>query len=186
MHNEILKSLFRVLPFLIVIIIIVVLIKKGKINAIDIGLQKPITLTRMLVCIGLFVLYVLATELLLHKYKLLQVEAWSKPLLPSIIIIVGIVLLAPVAEELLFRGLLLFKLTKRMNRHLAIILISIFFVALHNFAYQNSLGSNIGIAQSFIDSVLFSYARYYTKSLYSSMGMHMFGNTVAVVERFVL
>ncbi|MEO6229904.1 MAG: CPBP family intramembrane glutamic endopeptidase [Ferruginibacter sp.] len=186
MQNEILRSILRVLPFLIVVIVIIVLIKRKKINPLDIDLQKPVSYGRFFTCLMAFAAYTLLTELVLYKMDLLQVDAWTKSLLPSVIQIVGIVILAPIAEELLFRGLVLSKLIKAgVNQHLAIIIISALFVAAHQFTYQNTITSNIGIVQSYVDAVLFSYARFYTKSLFTSMVMHSFGNAVAVVERFI-
>ena len=118
--------------------------------------------------------------------ELLRVDAWKKSLLPSIIQIVGIVILAPTAEELLFRGLVLSKLIKAVvNKHLAITIIAALFVLAHHFTYENTMAGNIGIVQSFVDAVLFSYARFYTKSLFTSMALDSFGNAVAVVERFI-
>ena len=187
MQNELLKSILRVLPFLIVVIIITILIKRKKISPLDIDLQKPVFKGRFLACVMAFAAYTLLTEFVLYKIDLLQVDVWKKSLLPSFIQIVGIVILAPIAEELLFRGLVLSKLIKAaVNKHLAIVIISILFVASHHFTYQNTLTSHIGIIQSFVDAVLFSYARFYTKSLYTSMAMHSFGNAVAVVERFLM
>jgi membrane protease YdiL (CAAX protease family) len=62
---------------------------------------------------------------------------------------------------------------------------AVLFVLLHNFAYENTVSSNIGIVQALIDASLFGYARYYTKSLYTPMLMHALGNAVAVFERFI-
>jgi len=121
MENEIIKSIARVLPFLIVVIVIAVLIKKKKINLLEIDLQKTVSNGRFSTCVMAFAAYTLLTEFVLYKMELLQVDAWKKSLLPSIIKIVGIVILAPVAEELLFRGLVLSKLIKAgVNKHVAI------------------------------------------------------------------
>lgn len=186
MQNEILKSIVRVLPFLIVVVVITILIKKKKINPLEIDLQKPVSTGRFFACVMAFAAYTLLTEFVLYKMELLQVDAWKKSLLPSIIQIIGIVILAPIAEELLFRGLVLSKLIKAgVNKHLAIMIIAALFVLAHHFTYENTMAGNIGIVQSFVDAVLFSYARFYTKSLFTSMAMHSFGNAVAVVERFI-
>jgi membrane protease YdiL (CAAX protease family) len=103
------------------------------------------------------------------------------------ILIPGAIILAPIAEELLFRGFILnLLIKKKINNHLAILMQSCFFVLLHNFTYQNTLSSNIGIAQSLIDAMLFGYARQYTKSLYTPITMHITGNVIAIIETFVL
>ncbi|MBF4470039.1 CPBP family intramembrane glutamic endopeptidase [Flavobacterium sp. HJJ] len=98
----------------------------------------------------------------------------------------GAVILAPIAEELLFRGCILNLLNKKkINNHLAVLIQACFFVLLHNFTYQNTMSSNIGIVQSLVDAILFGYARQYTKSLYTPITMHMTGNAIAVIERFI-
>jgi len=134
------------------VVVIAVLIKKKKIDPLEIDLQKPVFAGRFFACVMAFAAYTLLTEFVLYKMELLQVDAWKKSLLPSIIQIVGIVILAPIAEELLFRGLVLSKLIKAgVNKHLAILIISALFVALHNFSYQNTMPSNIGIVLGFVD-----------------------------------
>ena len=75
---------------------------------------------------------------------------------------------------------------KKIKENYAILIQAIFFVLLHNFTFQNTLSSNIGIAQSLIDAILFGYARQYTKSLYTPITMHITGNAMAIIERFIL
>ena len=72
-----------------------------------------------------------------------------------------------------------------LNIHFAIFIQACFFVLLHNFTYQNSLSSNIGIVQSLIEASLFAYAKYHTKSIYTPITMHMTGNFIATFERFI-
>ena len=116
---------------------------------------------------------------------LLEITPWNHPLFASIIRIAGAVILAPIAEEFIFRGLFLNMLIKRkLNLHLAIFMQAVVFVLLHNFTYQNSLSSNIGIVQSLADAMLFGYAKYYTKSIFTPMAMHITGNAIATLERF--
>jgi len=59
-------------------------------------------------------------------------------------------------------------------------------VLLHNFTYENTMASNIGIVQSALDAVLFGYARLYTRSLVTPITMHLSGNAIAIAERFIL
>jgi membrane protease YdiL (CAAX protease family) len=186
MNPEIRTSLLRVLPFAIVLIIILVRIRQGKIQRQDIDLKKPYSIGRFLLWTLSFLLFVLTTEWIFFRLGVLEVSKWTHPPGPSVIRILGAVVLAPITEELLFRGLILNVLKKRVNTHLAILIQAIIFVLLHNFTYANTMGSNIGIVQGLIDASLFSYARFHTRSLYTSMTMHMTGNLIAIAERFVL
>jgi membrane protease YdiL (CAAX protease family) len=66
------------------------------------------------------------------------------------------VIIAPIAEELIFRGLFLNKLIGlKINKHIAIFILALIFVGVHSFAFENTLSSKIGIAQTFIDASLF-------------------------------
>lgn len=186
MNIEIKQALLRVLPFAVILLILVLAIKRGKINRAEIGWITPAPWSKFVQWCALFFVFVIAVEVVLYYLKILEPESWNHSFLPSIIRILGAIVLAPVTEEIIFRGLLLSKLqTKLNNLHAAIILQAIIFVLLHNFAYQNTLTSNIGIVQSCIDASLYGYARYYTKSLYTPIFMHMSGNFVAVFERII-
>ena len=121
------------------------------------------------------------------KLEILEIDKWNHTLIPSAIRIVGAVILAPITEELFFRGIFLHKLVGwKLNKHLAIFIQSCIFVSFHAFAYQNNLASNIGIVQTFVDATLFGYAKYQTKSIYTPIAMHMTGNLIATLERFIL
>lgn len=187
MNDEIRLALLRTLPFLIVIIIIAILTKRKKVKLQDLDMRKPFSFKLFLIWTLGFLLYSLFIEFQLASFSILEVNTWRHTRSGSIILISGIVIFAPIAEELLFRGLILNVLIKkRINAHLAILIQACFFVMLHNFTYEFTLASNIGIAQSFIDATLFGYARRATQSLYTPITMHMTGNAVAIIERFIL
>jgi membrane protease YdiL (CAAX protease family) len=187
MNPEIKSVLFRIIPFILVIFIIGLRIRQQKINRFDLSLNKPKSYSSFMLWTLGFLAFVLLTEYILFKLGILEADPWDHPLFSSILRITGMVILAPVAEELLFRGLLLNMLIKRkLNLHLAILIQACFFVLLHNFTWQNTLSSNIGIVQSLTDACLFAYARHYTRSLYTPITMHITGNLVATLERFIL
>lgn len=186
MNDEIIKSLIRVLPFLAILILFPILVKRKKVKTSEIFLQRPILLRKYLYWTIGFLLFVLATEMLLYRVGLLEVDAWNHPLMPSIIRIAGAVILAPIAEELIFRGVIFTQISKKIKSiHVAVLIQAIVFVLLHNFTYENTLSSNIAIVQSFVDALLFAYARVYTKSLFTSITMHITGNLIATIERFI-
>lgn len=186
MNEEIKSALIRVLPFAVILFILFLRVSRGKPNAQDLYLNKPSSTNRFFLWTVGFLSFVLLTEFTFYKLGILDIDKWNHPLLPSIIRVLGAVILAPIAEELIFRGFILNMLTKRkLNLHLAIFIQACFFVLLHNFTYQNNLSSNIGIVQSLIDATLFGYAKYNTKSIYTPITMHMTGNFIATFERFI-
>jgi membrane protease YdiL (CAAX protease family) len=188
MNHELKMSLIRILPFIVLIAVVSIRIKQGKFTKQELFIQKPQPMYRFFAWVFAFLVFILTTEFILFKNDLLEVAPWNHTLLPSILRITGAVLFAPIAEELLFRGILLGKLTQnnRVNLHLAVFIQAVLFVVVHNFAYENTFTSNLGIAQTFLDACLFAYAKIHTKSIYTPMAMHMSGNIIATLERFIL
>jgi membrane protease YdiL (CAAX protease family) len=183
--QEFQSALLRVLPFVVVPVIFRMRIKQGKLDGAALGIQTPDSPAKYLYwCFG-YLSFVLLTEYMLYRNGVLIVSKWNHPLGPSMIRIVGAVVLAPLAEELMFRGAILNLLMKKMRVPFAIVLQALLFVVAHAFTYQNTLESNIGIMQGLVDATLFAYARLSTNSIYTSMTMHATGNLVATAERFV-
>lgn len=187
MEDPIVRALVRVAPFVLLIAVLSLRIRQGKLNAQELALRAPDSAGGFLLWWGGFCLLILATELLLWRHGLLETTPWRHELAPSVIRIVGMVALAPVAEELLFRGVLMNFLRRRLgNVHVAVALQAIAFVAVHSFTYDNSLGARIAVAQTLLDAILFGYARLHTRSLLTPIAMHATGNAVAVIEMFIL
>lgn len=185
--NEPLKIAIRILPFVAIIFFILLNVKKGKLSSDEIGLHPPHKLQHaFLWCIG-FLVFCILTELVLFRFGFLEVQHHTFKPLTSSVKLIGIILLAPVAEELLYRGLFLSKLIGfKINKHLAIGIIAILFVIMHSFVFENTLASKIGIVQTFVDATLFGYARLTTKSIYTPITMHITGNLIATAEMYLL
>lgn len=187
MDEELKQVLFRVLPFLAVLLGVAVGLGRGKVSMDELCIRRPVTYGRLLLWWGGFTAFAVAAEVTLHHFGLLRVSPWEGTFLPSTLKVIGIVILAPVAEELAFRGLLLSRLAKwGVSQQVAIILQAALFVAIHSMAFEFTLLSSIGKAQIFADALLFAFARYSTKSIYTPMVMHATGNLVAVLEQFIL
>ncbi|PZX93057.1 hypothetical protein DOS84_11850 [Flavobacterium aquariorum] len=145
MNEEIKSALIRVVPFVMILAGLFIASKRRKIDrAVDLGLQKPNSMTHFFFFTFGFLGFILLTEFFLYKLGILEIDKWNHAFFPSIIRIVGAVILAPISEELIFRGLLLSKLSKKVN-----------------------------------------YARQFTKSIYTPIAMHIMGNFLATLERFI-
>ena len=185
--NEILKVLIRILPFLVILLVIKIRLKQKKITTAELDLQEPNSIKKYFIWCVSFLLFCLITEYVLSLNGMLEVGKRSFNLIPSVLKIIGMVLIAPIAEELIYRGLFLNKLISlKINKHAAIFIIALIFVGVHSFTFENTLSSKIGIAQTFIDASLFSYARLSTKSIYTPITMHIMGNLIATLEIFLL
>jgi membrane protease YdiL (CAAX protease family) len=186
MNPELKSALIRIIPFVFILLGLFIANKRKKVTVEDLGLQKPTSAKQYFSWIIGFLVLAVLIEFCLYQQGILEIDKWNHTLYPSILLIFGAVFLAPISEELIFRGLILTKLTQRkVNIHLAILMQACFFVLLHNFTYQNTLSSNIGIAQSLMDACLFGYARQYTKSISTPITMHITGNCIATLERFI-
>jgi membrane protease YdiL (CAAX protease family) len=107
------------------------------------------------------------TELLLHTSLPLRIYLGFSALV-----------LAPLAEELLFRGILFPFVSRRLNVPLGMLLVSLLFALLHF-----HLASFVGL---FLISMAFCFAYWRTGSLWVSIGMHMLFNAVNVVMLFTV
>lgn len=92
------------------------------------------------------------------------------------ILVVGIV--APFAEELLFRGIIYNKLIKNISIRGTIIIQGILFGAYHMNLVQGLYASLLGI--------VFGYVTFKTKSIWPAIIMHMVNNTVSVTVPYIL
>ena len=178
-----LSSVLRVAPFLVILAVIAARVRFGGIQPAELGWQRPRSWLTAFGWWAFFLVFALAVELLLYSYHELEFGGFKHRGFDAGLRIVGMILLAPVAEELLFRGLFLNWLTKHLkNPHAAVAAQAAVFVALHAFAYSGTFAGNVGIVQSFIDACLFAYARRHTDSIFTPIAMHMTGNTIAVLE----
>ena len=185
--NELIKILLRILPFLVIILVLALNVKRGKISKEDLALLKPNTLTKAIIWCTSFLIFCVLTEVLLFHYHLLEIKPHVFDVKTSMLKIIGMVLLAPIAEELLYRGLFLTKLIQfNVNKHVSIFIIAIVFVLVHSIALEHTLSSNIAFIQIFIDATLFGYARLTTKSIYTPIAMHVIGNLIASAEMYLL
>lgn len=126
----------------------------------------------------------LALELLLYRFQLWEVRKWEYALPTVLIRAIGILILAPLVEEILFRGVLLaFLQRKGLAVYMAIVLQALVFVAFHGGLMAGTTAAYIGNSQLFFDGILFGLARHHTTSLYTPGTMHFIGNSIAIIER---
>jgi len=187
MSVELQKVLLRVLPFLGIFLGLLIAVKRKKIHPASLALQKPNSVKWFIFWWAGFLLFILLTEVLLHHFGLIKVGKWNNTFFPTLIKIIGIVILAPIGEELVFRGILLHKLKQgNINSHVAIFIQAVLFTLVHSAAFDLTLLSNIGKLQIFTDAMLFAYAKENTKSIFTPITMHAMGNLIAVIEQFIL
>ena len=186
MKSDLGKTLIQVAPFIIALVFFSIGIKRKKINPREIGLVRPDSWIVSFMWVVGFLFLAVVIELLLNRAGLLEVTPWAYSLPITILRILCAVILAPLVEEIFFRGILLSFLQKKGLRvAFAIVLQAALFMVLHASVYENTITGNIAIIQIFTDGLLFGMARYYTGSLFTSMTMHILGNSIAIIERLL-
>lgn len=151
-------ALMRVAPFVVLLGVIAIRVRQGRISTSDLSWQRPQSLSMAAAWWLGFVALACGVEALLFFCGILDLGGFKHEGLSAAIRIIGMIALAPICEELLFRGLLLNWLVRKLSSfHVAAIAQAAAFVALHNFAYEGSLQSVIGIVQSLFDAMLFAY-----------------------------
>jgi membrane protease YdiL (CAAX protease family) len=105
-------------------------------------------------------------------------KPWAYPFPQLALRVFGILLLAPVAEELLFRGMLFHRLVHSPAGPVAAVLIPAALFALLHLQY-----SLPDMAFILVDGIFLGVVRYATGSTLLTIAMHMTGNLYAVLQR---
>lgn len=100
-----------------------------------------------------------------------------KQSLESVLIFIALVILAPLAEELLFRGFLFFGLRRRLPFWATSVVVSLLFAFVHG---QVNVGVDV-----FALSLVLCYLREKTQSLWPAILLHAFKNGLAYILLFV-
>jgi len=164
------------------------LIKKRKTTKEELGLQRmPSGLDLLWAPAGYIAYVILAMIVVALSMQLLpfidfqqtQETGFSNMVFryEYVLAFISLVVVAPIAEEVLFRGYLLGKLRKRTSLWLSILITSLLFAAVH-FAW------NVGI-DVFVLSIVLCVLRVVTGSLWAPIVLHMIKNGVAYYYLFV-
>lgn len=164
------------------------LFRKSYVSKEDIGLERLPTWTEIFVTPAGFVIYLILTAVLMILFSKIipgfdieQVQDVGFSQLNHryeyLLAFGTLVVVAPIAEEVLFRGYLFGKLKKNIPVWLAILITSAIFGLIH--------GSwNIGV-DTFALSVVLCLLRQMTGSIWSSILLHMLKNGIAFYVLFV-
>lgn len=164
------------------------LVGRKKVSRQELGLGRSLSWLDMLIAPAGFVVYaILATVLIMLASKFLpwfnvdQVQDTGfnqiNQRFEYILAFITLVIIAPLAEEILFRGYLFSKLKKYVPIWLSIIVVSLVFGVLHgawNLAFD-----------TFALSVILCLLRELTGSLWASILLHMIKNGIAFFMLFI-
>ena len=136
----------------------------------------------VIVWVGLWIAWILASELLIRAFGLAQARAW--PHYPPILLTVRILMIGiagPLAEELVMRGMIWHRLQRTAVGPLgAIVIVAVLWAAMH---YRYGLGTLPLIAA---DGVLLGLARYRGGSLWLPIAMHVLANLISIGQSLAM
>jgi membrane protease YdiL (CAAX protease family) len=174
----------RLIGFALTLIIMIVMMKIKKLSFKEtLAINKPVILDAIKYGI-LFLIWIAATEFLTYKLGLLETGQWEAYSTPHIILrALSICIVAPITEELVFRGLLFTRVKGKFGVKAAIFIPAILFALLHLKLGDDSSNENIFVVITFIDAVYYAFVRYKTNSIYIPILLHAIGNSIGLIER---
>lgn len=163
-------------------------IAKRRTSKEELGLQRAPDWMDILWAPGAMVIYYILSAILMVvamfvlpfvDYEQVQQTGYSgiSTQLEYVLAFMSLVVIAPVAEEVLFRGYLLGKLRRHMKTWLAVIMTSLLFAIVH-FQW------NVGI-DTFALSVVLCMLRITTKSIWAPILVHALKNGIAFYLLFI-
>lgn len=178
-------TIIRLIGYALTLVIMLSVLKIRKFPIKEtLGLNRPKAKDILLYAV-IFLTWVLLTEFITFKFGLLETGQWKEFALGHIVLRgISICLIAPIVEELVFRGLLFTKIRDRFGSVAAIFLPAILFALLH-LKLSEGGSENIFVLVTFIDAVFYAYIRNKTNSTYITILLHCIGNSVALIERLL-
>lgn len=165
---------------------------RGWLSLADLGLWPPRFHWAWLIVIGGVTVGLLPIRLLLAYAALILVEGNLDSLnarqellgtefsiLGFLATFIGVGILAPIAEEMFFRGALYTWFRRRFNFWVAVIVSSVLF----GLAHFDSLGV---VLSSLVMGVALAIVFEYTRSLYTAIGIHILNNSLAVLLLYLV
>ena len=190
-NPAIFSTVTSAIVYLLLLVIVIGLpwiVKKYRTTAEEVGLSRLPTWTDIVLAPAGFFVYIILSAiftalamsyLTFIDFNQVQETGFSQlgPQYEYLLAFATLVIIAPVAEEIIFRGYLLGKLRKHVPIWIAILITSLLFGAVH-------LSWNVGI-DVFALSLVLCLLRIASKSLWPSILLHMLKNGVAFYFLFI-
>jgi membrane protease YdiL (CAAX protease family) len=175
-------TLLHVATSLALIAIVTLVLRARRLPAREfLALRWPAARTVAL-WLGAFAILVVVEEWASRMLGLPAPESWGDRYTGLVLVVrlIGLVVLAPVAEELVFRGVLFGRIARtRLGQPGAVVIPAALFALLH-LQY-----SPVEMGFVAVDGLFFGLARAQSRSLYVPMLLHASGNAVAAAQRLL-
>jgi len=154
--------------------IVLLLVRTRKLPREELGFVRPPLLPAFAILI-VYLGWMLGTDAFMHWRGPWDFRPWlAAPLIASVLRVLAVGVLGPIAEELIFRGWFFGVLLKRVSPAVTILLTAAGWAALH-YAYGVAV---LGVI--LVDGLLLGLARWKTRSVYPPIVMHMLYNLYAI------
>lgn len=176
------EAVVYIVAFLIIALAPGMVMKKWKTGREELGLKGAPTWKDIGLAVAAFVLYLILSSLLIMIFR--TVFSWFDAeqaqdvgfnniigMQDLLMAFIALVVVAPVAEELIFRGWLYGKMRKRVAMPVAMILVSLLFGLMHG---QWNVAVDV-----FVMSMIMCFQRELTGTVYSGILLHMIKNGLA-------
>jgi len=172
-----LLTLVKVAAPLFAIVALLVVNRVRRLPADFLGLQKP----RLSVFLGwmvAWIAWVAVSEVIGRAVGQEPPRPWHYPAVVTALRILAIGIIGPIAEELVFRGVALYVLWRRLAlpAWLAVLISAALWAVIHT-QYDP-----ITIAFIVADGIILGAARLHSKSTFTPIAMHVFGNFFSIYE----
>ncbi|MCY6484098.1 type II CAAX endopeptidase family protein [Clostridium aestuarii] len=137
------------------------------------GLQYYIYIFVMVIGYRLFYEYSVGGITRHIKMNPIIEKAFEELAISPIVLIISIVFIAPIYEEMIFRGIILNGLAKKINIKVAVVISALLFAVMHMNLIQ-------GINTFFL-GILFGFIYIKTKSIYLSIFAHFINNSFGII-----
>ena len=168
--------------------------RKSKLSLI--GLVRPklqdlaYSLTGLVIYYPIFIVAVTAISVAVPSFNPNQSQqvgvSQSTTGWPLVLVFISLVILPPIAEEILFRGFLYSGLKKSLPKIWAVLLTCSIFVAPHLLESSSSGLLWVAGVDTFLLSLVLIWLREKTGRLYASMGLHGLKNFIAFASLFLI
>jgi len=178
--------LVRIVVYVLVIGLVLLICRQRRLARKEtLGLYWP-TPKQFLLFFTIFACLAALEEGTLYALNLNEVTRWDYDTASTIIRIIGICMVAPVAEEMIFRGLMFSQIAQtKFGVKGAIILPAVFFMLAH---FDKNIEPGLGYViflQILVDGLFFGFVRHKTNSILLTIVLHAIGNSAAVIQRMV-
>lgn len=166
-------------PLLALLIVLVVCRVRGLPLRETLALRPPVPSAAVVWTVA-FIALVIVEEVLSRTVFPMPVTPWAGQYAPPVLVlrVLGMVVLAPIAEEIVFRGLMYGQLSRTAVGPVGAVAISaLAFSALH---LQYGV---LGFAFVLVDGLFYGAARAATDSVLLTIGLHALGNAYAAFQR---